>query len=163
MENDEIMRIVRYSTAGSNAIAPEEWCAFARALLSASRPAEQSGEPIYQIRGTLREGHPWHDVGIAGYEQAEKRKNWERRIVYTAPLPAQTAQSGEPVSLTDIRDSFEDAMRGVIKNGYVQSDLALFAVWPGTEYLLGSLQDAWVGAMAAAQRVAAAQPASGGK
>jgi hypothetical protein len=37
--DDEIMHVVRYSTVGSNAIQTSEWCAFARALLSASKPA----------------------------------------------------------------------------------------------------------------------------
>jgi hypothetical protein len=35
LTDERIMHIVRYSTVGSNAIAPDEWCAFARALLAA--------------------------------------------------------------------------------------------------------------------------------
>jgi hypothetical protein len=38
MTDDEIMHVVGYSTVGSNAIAPTEWCAFARAIL-ARQPA----------------------------------------------------------------------------------------------------------------------------
>jgi hypothetical protein len=65
-----------------------------RAMLAASPAAPaQSGEPIYQIRGTLREGHPWHDVGIEGFRQAESRHNYERRIVYAAPQSSQPAPS----------------------------------------------------------------------
>lgn len=44
LTDEQIMRIVRYSTVGSNAIAPSEWCAFARALLTAEKVAGQEVE-----------------------------------------------------------------------------------------------------------------------
>ncbi|WP_266233688.1 hypothetical protein [Paraburkholderia sp. CNPSo 3076] len=58
--------------------------------------AKAATAPIYQIRGTLREGHPWSDVDVEGYEIALKRKNREGRIVYAAPVaPAATAPSAK--------------------------------------------------------------------
>jgi hypothetical protein len=65
------------------------------------------------------------------------------------------AQPERRITITEVRDAFEDAMRGVLKNGFVRSDFELFAVYSDGEYMLGAVQDAWIGALAVGQYVEA--------
>lgn len=66
--------------------------ALVRTALAASQPSQpvEAGEPIYQTATHVSNGIVWADVTKEMYEAPFK---FEKRIVYAAPQPAQTAQS----------------------------------------------------------------------